>query len=99
MLFRSAGSIRDRTEIAATVLRDLGGVVDIEEADGKIILRGLYCPLGDAVRAHPAMCNAAESMIGEIVQAPVVECCDHGEPPRCRFEIILASNESDRAVA
>lgn len=96
---RTTGSIRARAEAAADALRELGGVVDIEENEGKIILRGLYCPLGDAVSVHPATCNAAESMIAEIVQAPVFACCEHGTPSRCKFEIMLDSNESDRAVA
>ena len=96
---RTTGSIRARAEVAADALRDLGGVVDIEEANGKIILRGLYCPLGDVVSAHPITCNAAESMIAEIVQAPVLGCCEHGTPSRCKFEIMLDSGESDRAVA
>ncbi|HXF25568.1 MAG TPA: ArsR family transcriptional regulator [Gemmatimonadaceae bacterium] len=95
----TTGSIRARAEAAADALRDLGGVVDIEEANGKIILRGLYCPLGDAVSAHPVTCNAAKSMIGEIVQAPVLECCEHGTPSRCKFEIVLDAEEGDRAVA
>lgn len=96
---RTAGSMRVRAEAAATALRELGGVVDIEEGDGKIILRGLYCPLGEVVTTHPATCSAAESMIAEIVQGRVVECCQHGELSRCRFEIMLDADEGDRAVA
>jgi predicted ArsR family transcriptional regulator len=95
----ATGTIRARAEVAATVLREMGGIVDVEEADGKIILRGLYCPLGEAVNAQPATCKAAESMIAELVQMPVLECCDRSERSRCRFEILLDAPESDRAVA
>jgi len=94
----ATGSIRARAEVAATVLREMGGIVDVEEGDGKITLRGFYCPLGEAVSAQPAACKAASSMIAELVQAPVIECCDRGERCRCRFEIMLDSDD-DRAVA
>jgi predicted ArsR family transcriptional regulator len=81
------GSIRSRAEAAATVLTELGGIVDVEESDGAIVLRGYSCPLADAVRAHPATCHATESLVAELVGVPVRECCDKGEQPRCRFEI------------
>ena len=83
----SSGSVRARAEIAAAVLTELGGIVEVEEANGKLFLRGFACPLADAVRAHPTTCHAAESLVAEVVGAPVRECCDRGERPRCRFEI------------
>jgi predicted ArsR family transcriptional regulator len=94
----ATGTVRARAEVAAAVLREMGGIVDVEEGNGKIILRGFYCPLGEAVSAQPATCKAASSMIAELVQAPVVECCDRGERSRCRFEIMLDADD-DRAVA
>ena len=82
-----AGDLRSRAEAAATVLTELGGIVDVEEANGTITLRGFACPLADAVRAHPSTCHATETLVAELVGAPVRECCDKGEQPRCRFEI------------
>lgn len=79
--------LRARADAAATVLTELGGVVDVEESDGALTLRGYSCPLADAVRAHPATCRAAESLVEEMVGEPVAECCDRGERPRCRFAI------------
>ena len=79
--------IRARADAAATVLTELGGVVDVEGAEGALTLRGYSCPLADAVRAHPATCRAAESLVEEMVGVPVAECCDRGERPRCRFAI------------
>jgi predicted ArsR family transcriptional regulator len=76
-----------RARAAAAVMTELGGVVDVEERDGRLILRGYSCPLADAVRAHPATCQAAESLVAEIVGVPVRETCDRGERPRCYFEI------------
>ena len=82
-----AGSVRERAEVAATVLTELGGIVDVEEANGTLTLRGFSCPLADAVRAHPSTCHATEALVAELVGAPVRECCEKGSQPRCRFEI------------
>jgi predicted ArsR family transcriptional regulator len=84
---RPSGGLRARAEVAATVLTELGGVVDVEQSNGGLALRGYSCPLADAVRAHPATCRAAESLVAELVGAPVQEHCDKGARPRCRFEV------------
>ena len=84
----TAGDVRARAAAAATVLTELGGVVDVESGDaGTIVLRGYSCPLADAVRAHPATCHAAETLVAEITGAPVEERCEKGARPRCRFEV------------
>jgi predicted ArsR family transcriptional regulator len=83
----SAGDLRSRADAAATVLTELGGIVDVEEEGGALVLRGYSCPLADAVRAHPATCQATESLVAELVGTSVRECCDKGDRPRCRFEI------------
>lgn len=82
-----SGGLRARAEVAATVLTELGGVVDVEENDDGLALRGYSCPLADAVRAHPATCRAAESLVAELMGATVQERCDKGARPRCRFEV------------
>ena len=87
----TSGDVRSRAEAAATVLTELGGVVDVEQADGGFALRGYSCPLADAVRAHPATCQAAESLVAELVGAPVRECCERGDRPRCRFLVSAAA--------
>src|SRR5215212_1383111 len=87
---RSA-DVQARAEVAATVLTELGGVVDVEQKDGVIALRGYSCPLADAVRANPATCRAAESLVAEIVGVPVQERCDKGARPRCCFELLQPS--------
>jgi predicted ArsR family transcriptional regulator len=79
---------RDRAEVAASVLRELGGVVDVEEKDGTVMLRGFSCPLADAVRAHPGTCRAVEALVSELVGETVQESCDRGERPRCCFELL-----------
>ena len=84
----SSGDLRSRAEAAATVLTELGGVVDVEEGSRGLLLRGFSCPLADAVRAHPATCHAAQSLVTEVVGASVQERCERGDRPQCRFEIL-----------
>lgn len=83
----SSDGVRARAEAAATVLTELGGIVEVEDENGRITLRGFSCPLADAVRAHPATCHAAQGLVAELVGTTVRERCDKGERPRCHFEV------------
>jgi predicted ArsR family transcriptional regulator len=85
------GSLRERAAGAAAVLTGLGGLAEVEETPDSIIIRGYSCPLADAVRSHPATCQAARALVSELVGVGVSECCDKGARPRCRFEIAKAS--------
>jgi predicted ArsR family transcriptional regulator len=85
------GDMRARAEAAATVLTELGGIVDVEETDGVLTLRGFSCPLADAVRVHPSTCQAVQSLVAQVLGTAVTECCDKGERPRCRFTVEDAS--------
>ena len=92
----TAGDLRARVEAAATILTELGGVVDVvEQQDGGLALHGFSCPLADAVRAHPATCHAAESLVAEVVGLPVRERCEKGARPRCRFEVAAGPESGD----
>ncbi|HEX6576300.1 MAG TPA: helix-turn-helix domain-containing protein [Gemmatimonadaceae bacterium] len=82
-----SGSVRQRAEGAARVLTSLGGIAEVEENENGLAIRGYSCPLADAVRAHPATCHAALALVSELVGVPVVEACDKGSRPRCRFEL------------
>ena len=88
----SSGTVRARAEIAATVLTELGGIVDVIDDAGGITLRGYSCPLGDAVRAHPATCHAVESLVAELTGVAVQERCDRAGRPRCCFELRASSS-------
>jgi predicted ArsR family transcriptional regulator len=81
------GSLRERAEGAARVLTSLGGIAEVEEREGRLAIRGYSCPLADAVRTHPATCHAAQALVSELVGVQVVEACDKGSRPRCRFEL------------
>lgn len=87
---RAAGageSFEERVRRAVAVLGGLGGLVECEERDDDVVLRGAACPLADAVRCEPRACRAAETLVEAIVREPVRECCERGDVPRCRFEI------------
>lgn len=80
----------ERVQRAVAVLEGLGSMVEIEDAgatSGKVRLRGFSCPLASAVAAHPEVCRLLESLLAEVVGAPVTECCDRAARPRCGFEI------------
>jgi predicted ArsR family transcriptional regulator len=81
------GSVKERAEGAARVLTSLGGIAEVEDNNGALAIRGYSCPLADAVRAHPATCHAAQALVSELVGVQVVEACDKGSRPRCRFEL------------
>ena len=85
------GNLRERARGAASVLTALGGLADVDESKGTIAIRGYSCPLADAVRAHPATCEAARALVSELVGVEVKEACDKGTRPRCRFELNTAS--------
>jgi predicted ArsR family transcriptional regulator len=82
------GDLRARLEAAAAVLGDLGGLAEVETCgDDALVLRGFSCPLSGLVPDHPEVCSLAESLVAALVDAPVRECCDRRDPPRCRFEV------------
>ncbi len=80
-------SLQSRVQKALKVLEAIGGSAEIEQHDGKIVIRGNGCPLAAAVNVHPEVCRLAETLVGEIVKVPVVEKCDRESRPQCRFEI------------
>ncbi len=72
----------------AAILGALGGEVDVEaEGRGKLTVRGLGCPVGEAVRVTPAVCSAVTALLEGALDAKVAERCDRSGSPRCRFEV------------
>jgi predicted ArsR family transcriptional regulator len=82
-------SLQSRAQKALKVLEAIGGSAEIEQHDDKIVICGNGCPLAAAVSVHPEVCQLAEKLVSEIVQAPVVEKCDRETRPQCRFEITI----------
>ncbi len=85
---------RARLESAVEIFNELGGLAELEERDGTLVIRGYSCPLAGVSPDHPEVCRMAETMITELAGVPVYEHCDRGERPRCCFEV--ANSDSTR---
>ena len=108
VLLRSAGrrlvegktvptdSTHARLEAAAGVLNDLGGLAELEEQDGTLVIRGYSCPLAAVTPDHPEVCRMAEALVAEVAGVQVHERCDRSERPRCCFEVARADDVAQR---
>ena len=77
--------LRERLKIAIDVLRDLGGLAELEDAGDEIVIRGFSCPLASVVKEHPEVCQLAEALLAEIIGVPVREACVRNGAPNCLF--------------
>jgi predicted ArsR family transcriptional regulator len=84
---RSDADLESRVQSALKVLAAIGGAAGVEQHEDKIVICSTGCPLAAAVAVHPEVCRLAETLIAEIVKAPVEEHCDREGAPKCRFEI------------
>jgi predicted ArsR family transcriptional regulator len=90
------GSLRKRVESAVEFYEGLGAVMEVEEERGKLIIKGHGCPLAEVAKTNPSICIAVKSMLSELIGTPVQQRCDHGERPRCRFEVAKSRRISRR---
>ena len=88
---RLRGDLRQRVDAAQMLLAELGARTEVEETADGLVVRGYGCLLAEAVHGRPEVCRAVESLLGELVEAPVEECCERGERPRCCFRIEAVS--------
>src|SRR5687768_10941270 len=87
-----AGDLATRVAAAAGLLDTLGGAAEVERNGNAFVIRGCGgCPLASATSHRPELCRAIESLLTDYVGAPVQECCDRGERPRCHFEVPVAA--------
>jgi predicted ArsR family transcriptional regulator len=84
---RASGTLEERVATAAAALRALGGEVDVVADGERLQLRATGCPLSSTVMRRPETCRAMEAFVAEVVGAPVRECCERGERPRCCFAV------------
>ncbi len=91
-----ADDVRARLEVAVGVLGELGGLAELEERDGIILIRGYSCPLAAVTPDHPEVCRMAETLLTELVGVPVHEHCDRSENPRCCFEVVAVGDTMRR---
>lgn len=81
------GDLGDRVERALTLLGNMGGLAEMTEDENGYVIEGCSCPLATVVEGHPDTCLLAESLLTDLVGAPVHKACDPGPPPHCRFEV------------
>jgi predicted ArsR family transcriptional regulator len=93
------GDLRSRVEWGATVLRDMGGLPEVEEREGVFLIRGHSCPIGAVVSRHPGACRLAELLLSRVIGATVRERCERGGSPRCCFEVLPDSNADIACLA
>ena len=84
--------VHARLETAVEVLNELGGLAELEERDGTVVIRGYSCPLAAVTPDHPEVCRMAEALVAEVAGVSVQEHCDRGERPRCCFEVASAGD-------
>jgi predicted ArsR family transcriptional regulator len=89
-------STRARLEAAAGVLNELGGLAELEEQDGTLVIRGYSCPLAAVTPDHPEVCRLAEALVADVAGVQVHERCDRSERPRCCFEVARADDVTQR---
>lgn len=83
----ASGTIRERVENAARVVRDLGGLVAITEEKGRLVLLGRGCPLAVATAEAPQACSVITGLLSRIIGARVTSCCEQYDRKRCCFEV------------
>ena len=84
---RPAGDLPQRVEVAAALLEEYGAAVTVDKAEGTFVIRSSSCPLAAAVQRAPQVCQAMETLLAEVLEAPVRECCERNGRSRCCFEI------------
>jgi DeoR family suf operon transcriptional repressor len=94
---RLRGDLRQRVQAAALLLEELGALTEIEGRGRGFVIRGHGCLLAEAVHGRPEVCRVMESLLSELLEVPVRECCERGEHPRCCFEIATAKPASSKS--
>ena len=86
---RPRGTLTKRIEAASSVLAELGAPNEVTRTNGTVRIRGFGCLLATAVQGRPHVCRAMEALLERLLEAPVRECCERGERPRCCFDITI----------
>ncbi|PWB63257.1 MAG: hypothetical protein C3F14_08455 [Deltaproteobacteria bacterium] len=80
---------RERIRAALDFLRLLGSAAEAVEENGRFVITGFGCAIGEAVSADARSCIAMAALLQKLTGLPVSERCGHGDRPSCRFEIRL----------
>jgi predicted ArsR family transcriptional regulator len=82
-----AEKLEDRVAEAAMLLGEWGGACEPESGNGKLVIHCIDCPLAVAAAGHPEVCDLIETMLADLLNAPVQQRCQSEPSPQCRFEI------------
>jgi predicted ArsR family transcriptional regulator len=82
-----ADGLRERAELAVSVLGSLGGLAELEGDDGKFVIRSFDCPLAVATAEHPEVCRLVETLLADVIGAAVHQSCQTEPAPPCYFEV------------
>jgi len=86
------GRLEARITDAVALLKSLGAEAQVERGEEAIIIRGMAaCPMMAVVSHQPILCRSLASLLSEYIGVPVHERCDHGERPRCCFQVLPAA--------
>jgi predicted ArsR family transcriptional regulator len=94
--YRRADGAHARLKTAVEVLNELGGLAELEERDGVLVILGYSCPLAGVTPDHPEVCRMAEALVAEVAGVSVKEHCERGERPRCCFEVASAGEAAQK---
>jgi predicted ArsR family transcriptional regulator len=81
------GTVEERMPAVVEAMANMGGMAELDTSDHTIVIKGYDCPISGAVRSHPDACRVLQSMLSTVLDAPVAERCDRGDPPRCCFAV------------
>ena len=87
---RAGGDRTERVESAVALLNALGGDATMEKTKSGYVIRGCGCPLSSAVSKHPGTCTAIQSLLSDVIGAPVLESCNRSGRPQCCFSVPAA---------
>lgn len=90
-----SGDLRARVDDAVAVLGELGGMAAVEPQGDGFVIEGCSCPLAAAVAGSPQACLLAETLLADVIGAPVHQVCDTLHQ-RCRFEVGAVGGSGDR---
>jgi predicted ArsR family transcriptional regulator len=79
--------LRERIRQTVAVLREWGGMAELEETNGRAAIRCFDCPVAVAAAGHPEICRLVETVVASLVRAPVRQHCQTEPVPQCYFEI------------
>lgn len=92
------GDVATRIRAASAILTEMGGMAEvIENEDHTFSIQGLACPIATVSAGHSEACVAIESFLEVLIGAPVRECCERGDRPKCHFKIAAQAYGSTTA--